>query len=223
MQSLTGGNSIPFQLALLGWNGTLLDDLDVAYAATVHLFELIAPRATVPTLEEYRQEFSSSQMLECYYTRGGSRTVAGDRICRAWRAHYEFLCDHTRLADGAEKMLRFLRKCGIPIIIVSAASKETIRHIERLGIAHLFDRICFEVRDKEQTIRQILDREKVAAHDAFYVSDTTDDIAHGKQAKIVTFGYMRGYNSPDRIREAKPKYMVESLIDVFNIVRANIN
>jgi phosphoglycolate phosphatase-like HAD superfamily hydrolase len=79
------------------------------------------------------------------------------------------------------------------------------------------------VKDKEQTIRQMLDREKVAAHDAFYVGDTSDDIAHGRQAKVVTFGYMKGYNSPDRIREAKPKYMVESLLDMLSIVRANIN
>ncbi len=214
---------MPFQLALFDWNGTILDDLEVTYAATIHLFKLLTPHATIPTLEEYRQEFSSAQMLECYYARGVSRAVTGDEMYRCWSAHYESICGGARLADGSKDVLYFLRECGIPAIIVSAAPRETVRHLERLGIVHLFDRMYFEARDKEEAIRHVLDREKVAAHDTFYVGDTIEDIAYGKKAGVTTFGYTKGYNSLDRILEAAPDYATDSFREILSILRANIN
>ena len=213
---------MPFAMGLFDWNGTIVDDVDIAYAATVYLFEQCASRAIIPTMEEYRKEFSAADMFEHYYRRGVPKTVTPDEMYRLWSAHYESICGSMQLADGAQKLLCFLQQCGIPLVIVSAAPKETIRHLERMNISHFFDRKCFEVRDKSTMIGELLKREKVSTRDAFFVGDTSDDIAQGKLARVVTFGYTEGYNSPDRLREAGPKYLVNSLLDVLSIVRAQI-
>ena len=213
---------MPFAVGLFDWNGTIVDDVDIAYAATVHLFKRLAPRAIIPSMEEYRKEFSAGDMFEHYYRRGMPRTVTPDEMYRPWSAYYESICGNMQLADGAQTLLCFLQQCGIPLIIVSAAPKETIRHLKRMNITRFFDRICFEVRDKSVVIGELLKREKVSAGDAFFVGDTTDDIAQGKLAGVTTFGYAEGYNSLDRLREASPRYLVNSLLDVLSIVRAQI-
>jgi phosphoglycolate phosphatase-like HAD superfamily hydrolase len=213
---------MPFLMGFLDWNGTIVDDVDIAYAATVYLFEQLAPHAIIPSMEEYRKEFSAAGMLECYYQRGMPRTVAPDTMYRLWSGHYKSLCGNMQLANGAQKLLCFLQQCGIPLVLVSAAPKEIVRHIERMKISHFFDRMCFEARDKGTLIDEILKRENVDARDAFYVGDTVDDIAQGKRAGVVTFGYASGYNWPDLLRQAKPSYLVDSLLDVLSIVRAQI-
>jgi phosphoglycolate phosphatase-like HAD superfamily hydrolase len=218
----TAGGSMPFLMGLLDWNGTIVDDVDIAYAATVYLFEQLAPRATVPSIEEYRKEFSAADMLQCYYQRGMPRTVTPDMMYRLWSGHYESLSRNMQLADGAQKLLCFLQQCGITLVLVSAGPKEIVRHVERMNIAHLFDRMCFEATDKSAVINGILQRENVDAHDAFYVGDTVGDIVQGKRAGVITFGYTNGYHWPDLLRQAKPKYLVDSLLDVLSIVRAQI-
>ena len=58
-----------------------------------------------------------------------------------------------------------------------------------MHIAHLFERMCFEARDKGMVINEILKREKVT-----------------------TFGYANGYSWPDILQQAKPNYLVGSLL-----------
>lgn len=91
-----------------------------------------------------------------------------------------------------------------------------------MNIAHHFDRMCFEATDKSAVINGILKRENVDARDAFYIGDTVDDIAQGKRAGVITFGYANGYNWPDLLRQAKPSYLIDSLVDALSIVRAQI-
>lgn len=100
---------MPFLMGLFDWNGTIVDDVDIAYAATVYLFEQLAPHATIPSMEEYRKEFSVADMLECYYQRGMSKTVTSDTMYRLWSDRYEALCGNMHLANGAQKLLCFLQ------------------------------------------------------------------------------------------------------------------
>jgi len=205
---------MPFRLAMFDWNGTLLNDVSVAHSTTIHVFRQIAPLAEIPTLEEYREEFSASQMMEYYYHRGVTRALTESEIYALWEARYEAVCDAAGLTDGALKLLTFFEQCGVPTVIISAAPEGTVRHVKALGIENVIHTMRFHARNKEMAILEMLDYYRVHARDAFYVGDTADDIEQAKRTGVATFGFTGGYNSPERILKAKPRYVINSLDDV---------
>ncbi len=208
---LTGGKIMSFHLAMFDWNGTLFNDIDVAYKTTIHVFGQIAPHVKIPTLEEYRHEFSALQIMEYYYRHGVERTLTEEKLCELWEAHYEATCGSTCLTDGAVELLTFFEQCNIPTAIISAAPEGTIKHVRRLGIESLVYKMHFCAKNKEMAILEMLDLCHVHARDALYVDGTSDGIEQAKRAGVATFGFTGGYNSPERIWQVKPRHVINSL------------
>jgi len=199
---------------MFDWNGTLFNDVSVAHDTTIHVFGQIAPLVEIPTLGEWREEFSASQIMECYYRRGVARTLTENELYALWAAHYEAVCDAACLHDGALKLLTFFEQCDVPTVIISAAPERTIKHVKKLGIENVIHTMRFHAKNKEMAILEMLDYYKVHARDAFYVDDTADGIEQAKRTGVATFGFTGGYNSPERILKAKPRYVINSLDDV---------
>jgi phosphoglycolate phosphatase-like HAD superfamily hydrolase len=211
-----------FQLGIFDWDGTLLDNIGITHEASSHTFKTLAPEVPIPTLEEFREEFSAENVMEYYYKRGIPRTVTKDELYALWESKYDPLCiEHVRLHKGAGHLLHILNAYHVRNGIVSAARPSTVTHLERLKITRYFEHVLFDAHDKEIGILAMLDRCKILPRYAFYVDDTVSGIQQAKRAGVTTIGFIHGQNSERLIRAAKPDHVVGSMMDILHFFRAH--
>lgn len=105
------------------WNGTLLNDVDMAVAVTNVVF---APRGyRTLTREEYRGCFRFP--VRDYYRERGIGDDAFEEVAQAWSAGYaEAFSDALLFADAAETVKRF-QSAGVGQAIVSASQRDMLQ------------------------------------------------------------------------------------------------
>jgi HAD superfamily hydrolase (TIGR01509 family) len=207
------------RLAIYDWNGTLFNDLPVAYSAMEYIFHTLVPRLRPPTLEEYRNGITSN-FTDFYYRYGIPKTVSGDELNRLRTSHYVKLAANAALNDGAEELLRKCRSIGLKNAMVSASPEDVEKALARFGILHLFDKIRLKAWPKGAALVETVGYFGVAAEEAFYIDDTYDGLRAAKNLGIVAIGFTGGYCSRERILAAQPDYVVDSLREVITILNS---
>jgi phosphoglycolate phosphatase len=115
------------------------------------------------------------------------------------------------LYPGVEKTLHILQEKGIAMAIVSGAPTKALEDIKRLYLRSYFKEICLDTKQKKEKILEVLERCKIPPHRAFYLTDTPEGIEAGRDAGVITMGFIEGYGSPDEIRAAQPDHVISSL------------
>ena len=216
---------MPYKLGLLDLNGTLIADVPLMLASSHHLFRRFAPKVPLPPLDDFRSGCAEFGEVEWHYQRGIPRTITGDELNNEWNRYYESNSDTVLLSDGAFQFLSFMRDCGIPLVIVSAAAPSMKRLVKKLGAADFFDRMCFDASDKTSVIHHLLATDRYRGtdpRDIFFISDTAGDVAHGNRAGVATFAYPHGRDPIATLRNARPKRIVHSFRGALNEVRSQV-
>jgi len=210
-----------FRLGFFDWNGTIFNDLEATYAATVETIKQLAPNPRVPTLREYREERSAETMMEFYYSRGVPRMYTRGEIYAAWEIHYNKICGGMRLHAGAARTLNYFCEQGLVMVILSAAPESTITLLKKFDILHLFNDVRFGANNKGAVITEFLERYQILPRSAFYVDDSADGIKEAQKTGVFTMGFTEGTSSPEHIRAANPHHVISSLTDTMRIFRVS--
>lgn len=216
---------MPYELSLIDANGTIFADRPIMYSSSCRLIKHFAPNAPMPSIDDFRTGCATMGHAKWHYHCGVPRSVTPEEMDTIWTKHYDAQSDGMQLTKGARSFLLSMRQCGIPVVIVSAAPKETKRYVEALGINYLIDRMIFGAVDKTAAIIGLLRQKeyrKIVPGNVFFIGDTVNDIIHGNEAKVATFAYTEGHHDPKALRAARPKHMVSSFKEALNIVRAQI-
>ena len=105
------------------WNGTLLDDVDMAVRVTNEVFE---PRGYAPlSREAYRRCFRFP--VRDYYRDRGVGDEAFPEVAGAWSAHYDASFPGTPLFGDAAEAVKRLQAAGVEQVIVSASQVDMLR------------------------------------------------------------------------------------------------
>jgi phosphoglycolate phosphatase-like HAD superfamily hydrolase len=208
-------------LGFFDWNGTVFNDLEAAYVATVRTIQQLAPNPRVPTLNQYREECSASTMMEFYYLRGVPRTCTRAEIYATWEAHYNESCVNMHLQAGAVRTLNYFYEQKLLMVMLSAAPESTISLLRQFDILHLFNDVRFGVNDKPAVISEYLKRYKVRPRCAFYVDDSADGVREAQKVGVFTMGFTEGYNDTKLIQAVSPNYVISSLMDAMRIHRVS--
>jgi len=210
-----------FTLGFFDWNGTVFNDLEAAYVATVRTIQQLAPDPHIPTLNQYREGCSASAMMEFYYSRGVPRICTRAEIYAAWEIHYDECSVNMRLHVGAIRTLNYFYKQGLLMVMISAAPESTISLLRQFDILHLFSDVRFGVHDKPAVIAEYLKRYKVRPRSAFYIDDSADGVREAQKTGVFTMGFTEGCNNMKLIQAVNPDYVISSLLDTLRIYRVS--
>jgi phosphoglycolate phosphatase len=178
------------------WNGTLLDDVDLA----VNGVNQVCARFGVPavTREFYRSRFQFP--ISAFYSSLGFdlERVSFSDIIREYLAVFDARVRHCALNEGALELLECLRQNGIGSSILSASYRPTlVQTLEAKGLGGYFTHVC-GLGDEKGTSKleegRILHAKLgLPGERILYVGDTTHDAevaaALGWNSCIVSCGH----------------------------------
>ena len=206
---------------LFDYNGTLLDDLLVAYGSVAEIFRRYGILS--PTLEQYREEIITDYM-KFYYDHGFSPNFSGsgakgdaDALNAIRKEFYENHASEASFRPDAVKTIIGLKEAGIKVAIVSADIESVlVERLNREGMVDLFERknIWGGVhKDKTPILLEACRRLGVDSKEAVYVDDTVDGTSAAVKAGMVAVGFGNGYNSRGRLLEITP-YIIDRLSEL---------
>lgn len=193
----------------------MLDDIQIAYKAVVKIFDTY--ELTLPTLETYRNELDSENIMKFYYDHGIPQTVTLDDLNLIYRPVIATHINEARLFSHVDLVLDQCKRLGIKTAIVSATGQETLeKQAKQFGVYDKFDSLRGGAWKKEPVLRALIEEYKVQPSEVIYVDDTCDCIEAAKRVGLFTIGFMRGYNSWERLRSADE--LVDSFFYIMEII-----
>jgi phosphoglycolate phosphatase-like HAD superfamily hydrolase len=191
---------------ILDWNGTVVDDLSRAVAATA----AVVPACDV-TVPAFRDRFRLP--LHEFFAGLGVPESGISEAVAAWNR--EMAARTTTLAPGARQLLTLARDAGAGVHIVSGADAGLVRaDAAALGVAGCIDTVTGSAHPKRDRIGEL----RQAARTALYVGDTDYDIREGSAAGAVTAGTTYGYQPADVLHRAGAHVVVRQLTDLLPLL-----
>ena len=207
-----------FKVGIFDMNGTLLNDLPVVYESVCEIFRQYGV-TTPPTIDQYRNEITSN-FIEFYRKYGVSQSAAPADLNKIRKAYLDEHSHRYALHPEAYRALNECQDIGLRLAVVSAAAPgEFEERIKQFDLAGYFETVYGNAQNKKEAFRVVLEKLGVKAEEAFYVDDTYDGIQSAKAMGLATFGTVNGYCTRERIKEAKPDYIISSLLAVPEALR----
>ncbi|MDV6270809.1 HAD family hydrolase [Rhodococcus globerulus] len=195
-----------FATIAVDWNGTIVDDVDRAFHATVTSLNGIGLIRLAPAdLDQFRTAFTLP--MEAFFAGLEVPDKLIDNCITRWNT--AMMTIPATLAPGAQKLLRGARDAGVPVIVISGAHEDVIkRDSEKLGISTLIDHIYGGVHPKRNILRRYAMKGPIA-----YFGDTIYDVEEGIAAGATTIAVDFGYGKRESFTSVTP--IVSNLSDVF--------
>lgn len=146
-----------------------------------------------------------------------------DSAMKLFDGHYlKHLLDHTRLYPGMEKVLEKLGDKKMAII-TNKPQRYTDPIIDGLRLRDYFGVVlgreaCVEMKPHPQPLESAMERLSVSSEQTMIVGDTEVDIEAGRRAGVKTCAVLFGFGKEEKVRAAKPDYLIDVPEGVLNIV-----
>ena len=193
-------------------NGTLLDDLTVAYGSVraIYAYFGISP----PTLEVYREEITSDYMR--FYHEHSLPGTTPDQLNVIRELYYKGHWNECNFRDDVKFVAETCRFIGLKTAIVSAETDVLNQQLREAGLYDCFDVVRPKAWPKMQALVETAEKLGVNCSKTMYVDDTVDGLMQAKQVGIIPVGFINdtGYNSEKRIRQVT-QFCIRELKELF--------
>lgn len=215
----------PTKAVIFDFNGTLFNDLHVAYGSVQEIFKTYG--IPCPTLQQYREEISADYM-EFYYNHGFPRTTTSDELNAIRNVFYRTNGRNARIRIDVWKTIYYLSDLNIRVAIVSAETLTNLyRQLIRSGnLQRSFDFIKAEAwgdKGKEKALLQVAEVFGIEPCDMIYVDDSVDGLTSAKNLGVipVAFTNSTGYHSEQRLKTVT-ELRVNEIGEIINIIEVGI-
>ncbi len=200
---------------IFDWSGTLCNDFMQIYKATMVIFEKYGVPKITP--EKYKEE-NKLLYMEFYNKYIPKLTMKEqDKLFRnAIR-----MVGSPKLFSGVKDLLEWLYNKGYKMAVLSSSlTSEIKKEIKKSKIGMYFKKVLGDVYDKRKTINALLNSLNFKPKETMFVGDTAHDIETGKNAGVTTVAITWGYQTKERILEAKPDYVIEDISELKSILKS---
>ncbi len=211
----------PIQGVLFDWNGTLLADLERAYAGWMACFALLG----VPkiSLAQFRRTYRLP--WQAFYRDHGVSAARRRPLERQLNATYRAHQRGVRLTPGVPTLVHWLRRRGMVLGILSDdPRREIVAHLRRAGLRHAFAFIGtserYAPKPSPAGVRVFLRRTRLKPNEVLFAGDLADDIRAGRAAGVRTVAYLTGWQDAATLRRSRPDYSILHLDDLRTLVTA---
>lgn len=215
------------KLAVFDFNGVLLADVRSALAASNDSLQRLGLKPI--GVKKYRETLVIPAS-EFYVKNGVPRekiAASQPQMIEWWHSVYEDLAARNRLREGARKILAWLKSRGIRSIVVSNHTVPGIRaQLARLKLDALVDEVLansepgssFVRKRKFEMVKAYLQDKGIAPNDAVIIGDSPEEVEIGRRLGLRTVAISRGWYSTERLKAAKPDYLINNLLELEPIV-----
>jgi phosphoglycolate phosphatase-like HAD superfamily hydrolase len=198
----------PAAYLVLDWNGTVVDDLPRAHAATLAAVRTV-PQSTTASAQvgdptRFRSRFVLP--LATFFVSLGVPPDRVDDVVRVWNE--EMTASATALATGARDLLARARELDVAVHVVSGAEAGTVRADARaLGVESLITGVAGSAHPKRDVVTAL----RCTDRPLVYVGDTEYDVREGAAAGAITVGTTYGYRPGEALLRAGAHLVVDDL------------
>lgn len=207
--------SKPFRGVVFDLDGTLVDSRrDIAEAANFALERAGLPRLAHDELASYVGDGAPALMARA--ARLDLKDERTGPLVQAFLDYYaEHPIDHTRPMPGALEALEALRGYALGVC-TNKPRRTTLAVLSGLGLAPRFDGVVAgddlpERKPHPAMVREAARLLGVAPSEAVMVGDGPQDVVAGRAAGAFTIGVRGGIQAFERLSEAAPDLMIETL------------
>jgi len=104
------------------------------------------------------------------------------------------------------------------IVISSNAREHLLSDIKKANLHGIFSEINSEVHDKSEDIRETIARNNFNPEETIFIGDTAHEVEAGKSGGTKTGAVTWGYNSEDKLKAAKPDFIIHDLKGLEGII-----
>lgn len=196
-------------------DGTLLNSFELIVAAYRHVAE--AHNLHVPSPEAVRIQLGKSlpDIFKTFYP--------DYNVEKLLNTNSQFIAANTMSSEafaGLHEMLEALHEAGLKLAILTSGSHKVVELLKHHRIEKYFTSVVHHERikaPKPDPEGFLLATQEcgVKAGETIMVGDTTVDVRAGKNAgAFATIAVTHGYSSVEKLRSAKPDYLLEDLYAV---------
>ena len=202
------------KLFLFDFDGVIADSLSF-YEEFVSTCLEKTGSPVMETREEYLDLFDGN-FYESLHTRGVDTTAFNNAAIAATPE-----IDYGRIPPFHDLLpvICKLRERNTLLVISSNTSSVIRASLSRYGFDGIFDDVLGAdfMLSKIEKINHAVEKWSIRRDRAYYVGDTVGDIKEGKAAGIRTVAATWGWHPRERLKGAKPDYIVDSPDDLLNI------
>ena len=199
-----------------------MDNLLPSYEAIMQTLELFNIQRI--TLEEFRNRFSLPWQ-EFFKGFGVSEIDLQTKK----REHMERVIEMRKKSKpyiSARRTMTWLHRNNLKIAIISDDLKEEILHTAiKHGLATYINEILtsqdYEPKPSPEMIEAAMGIFNAQKEETIFVGDTEQDIIAGKRAGVITVAYTGGWHSERRLKKQCPKYSIDDLSRLRDIIQKN--
>ncbi len=202
-------------------DGTLIDTRDMIYTVFGNLAKEMGDQHAYSRKEVLKQAYGSiPDMLK--------RLLGSDiDMSRVLIRLQELLKQSKHLYwayDGADSLLKDLIKNGYKLAVVTAGNKDTAKHLDEVGLGHLFDVIITAddvtiTKPHPEGVILALEKLNASAEQTVMVGDSKDDILAAKAAGLKqSIGITHGIGQLEDIQKAKPDKIINNLMELHKLL-----
>jgi HAD superfamily hydrolase (TIGR01549 family) len=206
------------RVVLLDWDGTLLDSYDADSRAYLAMFRALK-------IEWGEVELKQHYCPNWYEVYRAARVPRAQwrQADRLWRAAYG--AERPKLLPGARSVLRALARKFRLGLVTSGSRDRVRRQIAGFGFGEFFSAAVFSEdaprkKPHPAALHLALKRLRARAEDCVYVGDAAEDIEMARRAGVRPIGVLGPFPTAERIREARPDLLLESIRELPRYLQA---
>lgn len=215
------------KLVAFDWNGTILADTYAVFAADNEIIKYLG----LPPNTFYNfQKYFDVPVIKYFEALGADKKqlhAESEKIAKIFHDFYEPRAKHVRTRAHARTVLNWLQKQKISAAIFSNHVIESINEqLKRLKIQSYFQGVlansinhsAYTERTKKTKLENYINRHKLSPQEVLIVGDTIEEIEIAKELGTMCVAITQGNCATDRLKKAKPDYLIGDLGNLINIL-----
>jgi len=202
-------------------DGTIVSSEKFAFDVCNEVLKELGKRTFIP--EEFRELFLSNYRI--HLKRIGINTMQErNLLVNRWNTRLTTDKHKFKLHDGVLDILTYLRKRNYKMALVSSTSRLQLQlYFDLFGIQKFFSAMIAredvdEQKPSTKPILQAAERLGISPSDCVAIDDADDGIKAAKKLGAITIGVTWGFNSYQRIYNAKPDFIAQTSNELYRII-----
>lgn len=201
---------------IFDWSGVINDNQLTTYLVVLKTFKHFGLAEI--SYEEFRKEWEQPYMLFYNKYLPDLSLAEENRVYK--KIYNQVIKDYPpKPYPGIIEILKKCKNHNQQLFIVSSDIKSSLLvEIEDFNLKNIFGDVVASVHDKEEGLREIVVNNKLELAKTIFIGDTAHEVKVGKNVGIKTGAVTWGIHNEERLKEAKPDYLIHNLKELELIV-----
>jgi phosphoglycolate phosphatase-like HAD superfamily hydrolase len=196
------------EAVILDWSGVVSDDWPATFATSNDVLE-----------ERGYKRLSEHEFKELYelpwirfYEKQGIPVPKPEKERATWDRLFPKHYGKVKVFPEAKKVMEWLSQNGKKALVFSAHNQKLLDgEIKKYGLKEFINSAYGSVDDKRQKIDALVEAHEIERETTLFVGDMVHDVETAKQADIKSVAVLCGYDSEEKLENAKPDFILNDL------------